>query len=67
MNFLTTAEVAEKWNISRRRVTVLCEEGRIDGVLRKSNIWLIPDNAKKPLDGRITRSLEIVNKGQKND
>ncbi len=31
MNYLTTAEAAEKWGISRRRVNVLCNEGRIIG------------------------------------
>ena len=52
MEYLTTSEAAEKWNISRRRVTVLCEEGRIDGVIQKGKIWLIPEAAEKPEDGR---------------
>lgn len=55
MEYLTTAEVAEKWKISRRRVTVLCEEGRIHGVIHKGNMWLIPENAEKPIDGRTVR------------
>ncbi len=55
MNYLTTAETAEKWGISRRRVTVLCDEGRIKGVTQKGNMWLIPENAKKPEDGRKVR------------
>ena len=55
MEYLTTAEVAEKWNISRRRVNVLCDEGRIKGALKKGKFWLIPTNAKKPVDGRSIR------------
>lgn len=57
MNFLTTAETAEKWDISRRRVTVLCNEGRIKGAMQKGNMWLIPENAKKPEDGRKVRYI----------
>lgn len=31
MELLTTSEMAKKWDISRRRVTTLCAEGRIEG------------------------------------
>lgn len=27
MELLSTSEIAEKWNVSRRRVTTLCIEG----------------------------------------
>ena len=59
MEYLTTAEVAEKWNISRRRVNVLCDEGRIKGALKKGKFWLIPANVKKPVDGRSIRYENI--------
>ena len=39
MDFLTTAEAAEKWGISRRRVVVLCSEGRVEGAIQKGKIW----------------------------
>ncbi len=55
MEYLTTTEMAEKWNISSRRIGVLCTEGRIDGVIKKGKMWLIPDDAKKPEDGRLKR------------
>lgn len=48
IEFLTTSEMAEKWDISRRRVTLLCSQGRIDGAILKGNTWLIPENAEKP-------------------
>ena len=35
MEFLSTSEIAKKWDISRRRVTTLCIEGRIDGAVHK--------------------------------
>jgi DNA adenine methylase len=57
MDYLTTSEAAEKWNISRRRVTVLCSTGRIPGALQKGGVWLIPKKAKKPEDGRKVRYI----------
>ena len=52
MNLLTTSEMAEKWNISRRRVSTLCQEGRIKGAILKGNTWLIPEGTSKPEDPR---------------
>ena len=57
MDYLTTAEAGKKWNITRRRVNVLCDEGRIDGAIKKGGIWLVPDNAEKPRDGRTLRNI----------
>ena len=53
MEYLTTSEVAEKWSLSRRRVNVLCDEGRVKGAIRKGKIWLIPGNTAKPTDNRV--------------
>lgn len=58
MELLTTTEMAEKWKISRRRVTTLCKEGRIDGAILRGNTWLIPENAKKPDDPRRARNMK---------
>ena len=48
MELLTTSEMAKKWDISRRRVTLLCSQGRIEGAILKGNTWLITENAEKP-------------------
>ena len=58
MELLTTTEMAEKWNISIRRVTTLCREGRIEGAILRGNTWLIPDDAKKPEDPRGIRKVD---------
>ena len=58
MELLTTSEMAKKWNISRRRVTTLCAEGRIEGAILKGNTWHIPENAEKPDDPRRVRKIE---------
>lgn len=52
MEYLTTAEFAEKWKISQRRVAIYCKEGRIEGAVLKGRIWLIPECTKKPEDPR---------------
>lgn len=52
MNYISVAQTAEKWQISAKRVQVLCNEGRIEGAQRVGNQWTIPDNAEKPLDAR---------------
>lgn len=52
MGYLSAKELAEKWNISRRRVQILCEEGRIDGAYKVSEVWIIPEDAEKPVDRR---------------
>ena len=46
MEFLTTSEMATKWNISRRRIATLCSEGRIEGAVLKGKTWLVPEDAK---------------------
>lgn len=53
MKFITTTEIGKKWNLSARRVGVLCSEGRIPDVQKTGNTWLIPENAVKPADARI--------------
>lgn len=58
MELLTTSEMAKKWDISRRRVTTLCAEGRIEGAILKGNTWLIPENTEKPDDPRRIRKIE---------
>lgn len=55
MGFLSAKEVAVKWDISRRRVQILCEEGRIEGAFKLSDVWVIPKDAKKPADRRKIR------------
>ena len=48
MEYLTSEEIAKRWNLSARRVTTLCKDGRIDGAIRKGGVWLIPDDVRKP-------------------
>lgn len=51
-DYISVKDAVEKWNISERRIQKLCEENRIQGVIRFGHSWAIPKDAEKPLDGR---------------
>lgn len=53
MGYLSASQAAKKWNISQRRVQVLCSEKRIEGAFKVGEVWAIPDDAPKPLDFRM--------------
>ena len=57
--YITVKEAAEKWNISDRRIRVLCSEGKIPGAFQHGRGWKIPYDAQKPADGRF-RSMERI-------
>ncbi|MCE5235077.1 MAG: Fic family protein [Clostridiaceae bacterium] len=60
MVYWRVKEAAERWGISDRRVRVLCEQGRIEGVIRQGHSYLIPADTAKPADGRVLRGTEIA-------
>ncbi len=57
MNFLTTKEMSEIWNITPRRISLLCSQGRVEGAVKKGKTWLIPEDTKKPEDPRRVRKM----------
>lgn len=61
MEYLSIRQIAEKWDISRRRVQTLCTEGRIPGAMRVGSYWAIPADVEKPKDERI-RSGKYIKK-----
>jgi len=56
--YITAQQAAGKWNISDRRVRVLCSEGKIPGALKAGKSYKIPINAVKPADGREKKAAE---------
>ena len=62
MDYMSAREAANKWGISQRRVAVLCSEQRINDAVMVGNMWIIPTNAEKPIDGRALRYAEDENK-----
>ena len=57
---MNVKEAAERWNLSERRVRVLCTNGQIDGAFRRGKLWIIPDGAEKPADGRIKAKATLL-------
>ncbi|MBE6719179.1 MAG: hypothetical protein E7571_00805 [Ruminococcaceae bacterium] len=55
MKYISAKEAAEKWSLTKRRVLVLCKEGRISGAELVGSTWVIPEDALKPEDGRALR------------
>lgn len=62
MEYLSISQTAEKWNISRRRIQVLCTQERIPGAVRIGYAWAIPADAKKPEDQRVKSGKYIKQK-----
>ena len=52
MEYLKICDVAKKWGLSERGVQALCAQGKIEGATRFGRSWMIPKDAKKPIDGR---------------
>lgn len=60
MNYIKVSEAAEKWGISARRARILCAEGKVEGVIRKGKLYMVPETALKPLDGRRSKNNVIM-------
>lgn len=58
LNYMSVKETAKKWNVSERQVQKLCEEQRISGAIQVSRVWLIPNEASKPIDRRTKKGKE---------
>ena len=52
-------EAAMRWNVSERRVSTLCKEGKIQGAVKKGKQWSIPADADKPADSRVKSGAYI--------
>ena len=50
----TCKEKALEWGISTRSVNDMCKKGRIQGAMKENGFWTIPDDAEKPMDGRLS-------------
>lgn len=51
---------ADRWELTERRITTLCRDGRIAGAKKEGGLWLIPDDAEKPADGRRNKSSRAM-------
>ena len=52
--YSTIQEIAQKWNLTPRRVQKMCSDGKIAGVSKFGKVWVIPSDAERPVDERLT-------------
>ena len=50
----TCKQIAAEWGISERTVNELCKSGKIVGAVKGGRVWQIPDDAVRPVDGRVS-------------
>lgn len=55
MSYMSASQAAKKWNITQRRVQVLCADNRIKGAFKVGEVWAIPEDTLKPDDLRHTK------------
>lgn len=62
--YMSTKEASTKWNLSMRRIQLLCSNKRIPGAEKNGNTWLIPKNSKKPCERlpgvKINKDLRVL-------
>lgn len=62
IKYLSAAQAANKWGLSKRRTNILLGEGRVPGAVMVDGRWIIPDDAEKPADARIKSGKYIRRK-----
>ena len=50
---VSVKDIAKMWNVTERRVTALCKNGKIGGAIKNGNVWQIPFDSEKPQDKRV--------------
>ena len=50
----SSEQFAIEWELSKRTINDLCNKGKIPGATKEGRKWLIPDDAVRPADGRVS-------------
>ncbi len=58
MDYMTASQAADKWNISQRRVQIMCQQNRIKGAFKLGDYWAIPADTEKPMDRRKRKNVK---------
>lgn len=58
-NYLSAIEISERWNVTPRRIQILCSQNRIKGAVKQSGVWFIPSGAKKP-NAKACKQLNVL-------
>lgn len=58
MEYVSVKEISQFWKINERRVRALLAEDRISGAKKVGKSWLIPSDAEKPNDARVSPKID---------
>ena len=50
----SSEQIAEEWGLSKITINDLCNKGKIPGAVKDGRKWLIPNDAVRPADGRVS-------------
>ena len=50
----SSEQFVTEWELSKRTINDLCNKGKIPGAVKEGSKWLIPDDAVRPVDGRVS-------------
>ena len=65
MDLMTAKEASEKWGITVRRVQALCDGGKIPTAAKLGNMWVMPKDTPKPINGRTKAAKTQESRGIK--
>lgn len=52
MDMINVKTAAERWGVTPRFVQMLCKQGQIPGATQWGRVWMIPDDAVRPLSSQ---------------
>ena len=58
----SSEQIAEEWGLSKITINDLCNKGKIPGAVKEGRKWLIPDDAVRPADGRVSSGKYVKKK-----
>lgn len=62
----SSEQFAIEWNLSKRTINDLCNKGKIPGAIKEGRKWLIPDDAVRPVDKRVSSGKYAKKKAANN-
>lgn len=63
MDYPTMKEAAVLWGTTSQMANYYCTSDKIPDAMKKGDIWLIPVDSQKPIDGRTTNRRKTKYKG----
>ena len=58
----SSEQIAEEWGLSKITINDLCNKGKIPGAVKEGRKWQIPDDAVRPIDGRVSSGKYVKKK-----